>query len=444
MAKSGASEKIEILKITIFLLSGYNYPPPPVENRLNYEVRTRPTFTASTTQPTTTTSSSSVYFQLGPDVLIDSTTEHHGQVTHIAEHHHPKVKSPASHYGSQKQEHHHQQQEHHHQKPASYYQQQQLPKIKLRPTTEATYEEPVTVVSTLPPLVQTLPPSAHYNSINLNHVNSLIHEDPTALIDSYGSPAAHEPLDSYGAPPVHQPEYTTGYEPPPVYAPTTTTSNVFLNHNPAASSYQEQLQFLAPAQPASPVYTTVTEVFHQAPATYQSATYHPELPSAQEYIQTTMNNNNVFLPNDDLNVPSYQNSPAPVTVVQQVPATTYQEQVPLVSTTQLSALSSGDNFVSQPVVIEQQQSSGYQLPAEQFVIHTTDAPVQHLQDVSNLPVYSRPTTSSENVFLQRAPSRSGDALTTNSYLQLLIFWSSCVFPKVVFTYYSIHGAPLTI
>jgi len=96
--------------------------------------------------------------------------------------------------------------------------------------------------------------------------------------------------DSYGSPPLSQ--HTTEHNTEPVYLPTTTTSNVFLNHNPAASSYEQQLRFLSPAQPASPVFTTATErlppAYQQVPVLDHSATFHPEPPSAQEYVQVSM------------------------------------------------------------------------------------------------------------------------------------------------------------
>ena len=186
---------------------------------------------------------------MGEEVLIESTTDHEGN--YIDHRHHSKV--PASHDVAVK---HH---KHQHNPPVSYYQQQQLPRIKLQPATK--YEEPITIVSTLPAIV---PAPAPYNSINLNHVNSLIHEDPVASIDTYASAPVTEPLDTYGSPPIVH--HTTEPVSQPVYLPTTTTSNVFLNHNPEASSYQDQLQFLSPAQPASPVFTTATEglpVYHQ-------------------------------------------------------------------------------------------------------------------------------------------------------------------------------------
>ena len=131
------------------------------------------------------------------------------------------------------------------------------------------------------------------------------------------------------------------------------------------------------------------------PVTFQS-----ELPSPQEYVQTTLNNN-VFIASDDLSVPTYQNQPAPVSVIQQVPAANYlNQQVPVYVTTQSTALPT--SYASQqPVIV--QQSPSYQQPPAQFIIQSADAPVQHLQDVSNLPTYTQPTTTSQNVFLQRVP-----------------------------------------
>lgn len=78
---------------------GYNYSPP--EKQLSYE-RTRPAFSITTPAPTSTststTSSSFVVFQIGEDVLIESTTDHeHGYHQEKSNYHHPQAITPHPH-----------------------------------------------------------------------------------------------------------------------------------------------------------------------------------------------------------------------------------------------------------------------------------------------------------------------------------------------------------
>ena len=362
----------------------YVFQQPPVENRLNYE-RKRPDFTATTPFPTSsTTSSSFVVFQLGEDVLIESTTDHHGLgknhvqippthnvINKVAKHQHARYNPPVQHHNNNQ-----------------YQQQQQVPKIRLKqqqPVT--TYSEPVTIVSTLPPPPP--PPSpTSFNSINLNHVNTLVHETPSPDFQQ-------QSFDSYGSPLVQQPQESAEFSQPTVYLPTSTTSNVFLEQNEPVNTYQEQVQFLAPVQPASPVFTTVTEetVYQQQP---EEPTTYEAFPAAQQVVQTTDNNNNFFQPDNDLNAPNYQFPSVPV-FLQQSLVPTYQEQVPIVATTStpLPSYQESNSFSTlgqQPVVVVEQSTP---------TLFTSDSPTQPAADVFNLPVYQAPTTfSSSNVFLK--------------------------------------------
>lgn len=297
-------------------------------------------------------------------------------INNVGKHQHPRYNPPPAHHHNSNQ----------------YHQQQQVPKIRVKqqqPVT--TYNEPVTIVSTLPPPPP--PPSpTSYNSINLNHVNSLLHENPSSEFQE-------QSYDSYGSPPVHQPQEPV----PTIYLPTSTSSNVFLQQNEPVSTYQEQVHFLAPAQPASPVFTTVTEEigYQQHP---EEPTTYEAIPAGQQVVQTTFvthdnnnnNNKNYLQPGDALNAPNYQFPSAPV-IIQQSHVPTYQEQVPVVVTTSAplpSYQDSSSTLGQQPVVVVEQST-----PTQ----YISDSPTQPAADVYNLPVYQAPTTfSSSNVFLKPA------------------------------------------
>jgi hypothetical protein len=187
---------------------------------------------------------------------------------------------------------------------------------------------------------------------------------------------------------------------PSVYLPTT---NVFLTNHAPATSYQEQVHFvepalptyqephhfLAPVQPASPVFTTVTEGLpdYRHVSSEPAVSFHTELPTAQQFVHTTQNGF-ASVGGDDLSAPNYQ---VPTAVVHQVPqVATYQSQVPAVVTT------------SHPIQTVTVHQTAEPFPASGY---SSEFPVQPSQDLP-LPVYSKPTTASQNVFLQRVPARS--------------------------------------
>ena len=377
----------------------YTYQQPPVESRLNYE-RKRPDFTATTAFPISTTSASFVVFQLGEDVLIESTTDHHGKVgANFGKHH---LKIPASHNVLNKAA--VRQPQNRYIPPANnnYHQQQQVPKIKIKSPARS-YVEPTTIVSTLPPPPPSPSPSS-YNNINLNHINSLPSNRPVSSIQ-------HElqSIDTYGTPPAQQHTFDTFESLPEqstqaIYLPTSTSSDSYEQNVPE----QEHVQFLAPAQP---VYTTATEtadIFQQLPFSEESVTFE-EIPSPEQVVQTTFvssdgsNNNNNNYVYQTHGLPSYQNQQT-VVIQQQV----YQENLPVVISTPTPLENyQQTNFNSGPVVFEQsteyqpqsnfisqaqptafEQSTEFQSPVQIF--QTSEAPIQPAQDVFSLPVYQQP------------------------------------------------------
>lgn len=377
----------------------YTYQQPPVEKRLNYD-RKRPDFAAPTAAfPTSTTSASFVVFQLGEDVLIESTTDHHGKVG--GNFGANRLKIPASHNVVSKVRQPHNQ----YTPPANsnYHQQQQVPKIKIKSPTRTYVEPSSTVVSTLPPPPPPPSPSS-YNNINLNHINSLPTQRPVSSIaqhqlqsiDIYGSPAAEEQsIDTYIRPP--EPSTET------IYLPTSTSFDSFEQNVP------QQVQFLAPAQS---VYTPATDPIEQLPYSGESVTFE-EIPSPEQVFQTTFvssddsNNNNNYQTNG---LQSYQSQQTAV-VQQQI----YQEQLPAVVTTPAPLQTyQQNNFNSGPVVFEQsteyqppqptafEQSTEFQSPVQVF--QTSETPIQPAQDVFNLPVYKQPRFKDKWVQKSTKPS----------------------------------------